>query len=75
MYADSAPERAVSAVAWHRDNSGDRTKPVGTRTPNALGIFDLYGNVNSTHVNACLTPPGARKASGCNCWHSMNSHA
>jgi formylglycine-generating enzyme required for sulfatase activity len=33
------------AVAWHRGNSEGRTHAVGTRMPDALGLFDLFGNV------------------------------
>jgi len=32
-------------VAWYRDNSGNRTHEVGTRQPNALGLYDMSGNV------------------------------
>jgi formylglycine-generating enzyme required for sulfatase activity len=32
------------ALAWHRDNSSARTHPVGARKPDALGLFDLFGN-------------------------------
>jgi formylglycine-generating enzyme required for sulfatase activity len=31
--------------AWIRDNAGERAHPVGTRAPNALGVFDLVGNL------------------------------
>ena len=31
--------------AWFNTNSGSQTRPVGTRAPNALGIFDMNGNV------------------------------
>jgi formylglycine-generating enzyme required for sulfatase activity len=31
--------------AWTKDNAGDKPHPVGTRPANALGIFDLVGNV------------------------------
>ena len=31
--------------AWHGSNSTNRTHPVATKTPNALGLFDLAGNV------------------------------
>ncbi len=30
---------------WYSGNSGDRTHTVGTRKPNAYGIFDICGNV------------------------------
>lgn len=42
--APLAPE-AVGKVAWHRGNAGERTHPVGSRDPDALGLFDLLGNV------------------------------
>ncbi len=32
-------------VAIHRDNSGMRPAPVGTRSPNAWGLHDMLGNV------------------------------
>ena len=35
----------IDAVAWYRDNSGDHTHPVGTKSPNELGIYDMSGNV------------------------------
>jgi formylglycine-generating enzyme required for sulfatase activity len=31
-------------VAWHLGNSGRTTHPVATKAPDALGLFDLFGN-------------------------------
>jgi formylglycine-generating enzyme required for sulfatase activity len=31
-------------LAWHRGNADSRTHPVGKRTADALGLFDLFGN-------------------------------
>lgn len=35
----------VDVVAWYKDNSGDKTQPVGTKKVNELGIYDMSGNV------------------------------
>ncbi|MDR1073044.1 MAG: formylglycine-generating enzyme family protein [Treponema sp.] len=35
----------VESVAWHVDNSGSKTHPVGMRLPNALELYDMSGNV------------------------------
>jgi formylglycine-generating enzyme required for sulfatase activity len=32
-------------VAWHWDNSARRPKPVGKKTPNAWGLYDMLGNL------------------------------
>jgi formylglycine-generating enzyme required for sulfatase activity len=36
---------SVDSVGWYEGNSGDRTRPVGTKQPNDLGIYDMSGNV------------------------------
>ena len=35
----------LSSVAWYTDNSSDATHPVGTKSANELGIYDMSGNV------------------------------
>ena len=40
-----AGSNMIDAVAWYTYNSGDNTHPVGTKRGNALGIYDMSGNV------------------------------
>lgn len=35
----------IDAVAWYEANSQGTTRPVGRKKPNALGLYDMSGNV------------------------------
>ena len=35
----------LDQVGWYKDNSGLTTHPVGQKAPNALGLYDMSGNV------------------------------
>lgn len=46
----------IQYVAWFQRNSNDHVHPVGRKTPNALGAYDMTGNVEEW----------------CNDWYSKN---
>ena len=37
--------QAVTSQSWNSENSDYKTHPVGSRSPNEQGFFDLLGNV------------------------------
>lgn len=40
-----AGSNSLANVAWYSDNSNSSSHPVKSKTPNAIGLFDMSGNV------------------------------
>lgn len=44
-YKEYSGSEKVDRVAWYSENSGGHSHPVGSLTPNELGLYDMSGNV------------------------------
>ena len=42
---DFGGDGILDNMGWYKDNSGGQVNPVGMKTPNAFGLFDMHGNV------------------------------
>ncbi len=57
----SGTSDSLDAYAWYKNNSQDvhneaQTHPVGTKSPNALGIYDMSGNVSEMTADIAINP-------------------
>lgn len=46
----------IDEYAWYEANSGGTTHPVGTKKPNAWGLYDMIGNVAEMTLDLARTP-------------------
>jgi formylglycine-generating enzyme required for sulfatase activity len=66
-YCSGSTEADLGRVGWYSGNSDGKAHPVGQKQPNALGIYDMHGNVweycadfIDDYVTMCSTDPIGR---------------
>ena len=73
----------INDVGWSKSNSGGKAHEIKQKAPNALGIYDMSGNIAeicydwSGNIDASTGPLGAESGNACvrrgGCWDGANS--
>ncbi len=53
---DLTTSARLGELAWYAGNSGGETHPVGLKTPNAFGLYDMLGNVRELVLDQFSDP-------------------
>lgn len=91
IYSGTDNNKDLLKYAWFRDNSqgpkNNNTKPVGTKAPNAFGIYDMTGNVwewcadyygrylETVQKNPLGPETGTRRVRRGGCWNNDPSNS
>jgi formylglycine-generating enzyme required for sulfatase activity len=63
----------LDTIGWYCGNSGNKTRPIGEKQPNAWGLYDMHGNVcewcndqyGEYHLAPQFDPKGVTLGQGC----------
>jgi formylglycine-generating enzyme required for sulfatase activity len=69
--ADYSDTTETELVAWYSGNAGSATHPVGEKAANALGLYDMSGNVWEWCYEWCPGYAGSSRIIRGSCWNGV----